>query len=115
MTFTRHGEVSKAFRDSLRSISAEDYKELEISCVEALVNGEPDIILALPYTCKLPKGFPKGVRVKEEGPVNFYRIKVKRMLEWLNEKGQSIITVDMIRVQSGLLTRLENTLEKEFV
>jgi hypothetical protein len=112
VTFNRHGNTSKAYRSSLRNVTKEDFKQLEVACVEALLNGGPDIIVSFPYTFKFPKGFPKGVRVKEEGPINYQRIKAAKLLKWLFDKGHTIITLEMIRVQGGLFTKLEKEIEE---
>ena len=97
---TRHGNPSKAYRQSLRSMATEDIDKLVEVCITAITNDEIDIIILFAYTLKFPEDFPRGICIsKNSDGSNVHRVKAKRLLMWLYNKGYTAATVEMIGVQ----------------
>lgn len=114
MKVVRHGKPSNAYLRTLRKPKKNDYDKLVKAAIEAIVNGEVDVIVAFPYTFKFPKDFPTGVKTKGEGVANFHRIKARKLLTWLREHGHTEVTVKDIRYQRSAFTqfvrRVENSI-----
>lgn len=106
MKVERHGKPSKAFTSRLRAATSDDYERMVSACVEAIVRGSEDVLALFPYTMKFPKDFPRGIlEVKYEDGSNVHRIKAKKLLAWLHEKGHTEITMDSLKgaiISNGL-------------
>lgn len=104
MKVTRHGKPSKLFTDRLRAPTSDDYERMVHVCVEALVRGSQDVLALFPYTLKFPEDFPRGIlEVKYEDGSNVHRIKAKKLLAWLRERGHTDITTEDLRRQAIVL------------
>lgn len=67
-------------------------------CLEALIRGEKDVLVLFPYVLKFPEDFPRGIlEVKYDDGSNVHRIKAKKLLQWLHEKGHTDITMDSLK------------------
>lgn len=111
MKVIRHGKPSNAYLSTLERPKKHDWNLLVRSCVEAIVQGEEDVIIAFSYVLKFPKGFPRGILEEKVDDKNIHRIKARKLLTWLNEKGHTDITVEDLRVQCGLITKLSKKFE----
>ena len=68
------------------------------AAVEAIVTGSTDVLVTFPYTLKIPKDFPRGVlEEKTEDGGNVHRIKARKLLKWLNDRGHTEISAEMLR------------------
>jgi hypothetical protein len=118
----RHGEVSKAYRATLRQPKREDYEMLVRATLEALIEGRNDVIMTFSYLMKYPKDFPKGIlEEKRDDGSNVRRIKANKLLAWLRSRGYTDITTEMIRTEGIRFTKntqkigeLEELEEDEF-
>lgn len=99
MKVVRHGKPSKQYLQTLRSPDQEDYGRLVNVCLEAIVSGEKDVIIAFAYVLKFPDDFPKGILMEKIDDRNLHRIKAKKLLVWLHDNGHTEITSDMLRGQ----------------
>lgn len=84
----RH-KVKKSVRAATKKADKKIFKELVKAASEALIRQEIDIVLSFPYFCKFPKGWPKGILMKKTPTANIYRIKVRKLLDWLHKEGHS--------------------------
>lgn len=98
---------SNTYRKTLRAANTADYKLLLRICIEAVLNRQPEVILATSHLFKFPKDFPKGITTKKEHPVVYRRIKTNRLLHWLNKHGHSEVTMEDLRVEQRKITLLE--------
>jgi hypothetical protein len=97
---TRHGKPAKAFTERLRSASEADYERMVNGCLEALICGSKDVLVLFPYTMKFPEDFPRGIlEEKHENGSNVHRIKARKLLKWLQDRGHTSITMEDIRGQ----------------
>lgn len=108
--FCRHGQKSREYMDSLRSITPEDYKQLEITCIQAIVSGCEHVIISFPYTAKFAKDWPKGRLIEKSGPTNFYKVKPDKVMKWLLKHGYTEVTMEMLRLQQIAYTKFEKEL-----
>jgi hypothetical protein len=73
--------------------------------VEALISGSTDVLVAFPYVFKFPKDFPKGVLVEKTPTANIRRVKAKKLLDWLRQRGYTDITTDALRAAQISFTK----------
>lgn len=100
----------KGYVESLRKPLLPDYNKLAIACVEAIIDGGNDVIVAFSYLMKFPEGFPKGILLREDGLVDIRKIKARKLLTWLNEKGYTEISVEGLKKQREALSKFESSL-----
>jgi hypothetical protein len=118
MLSPRHGKPRNDYLNSLKKPKRADYEKLVHACVDAIVQGEKDIIVAFAYTLKFPKDFPKGILERKEGNNNIHRIKARKLLMWLHSKGYTPITVAGLKYQAmelGKVTSFLNKFDQDFV
>jgi hypothetical protein len=102
MPHKRVGRPSKAVLASLRGLVASDYQKLlqavVMACVEhAGKNNYPVVWLKFHHLTKFADDFPLGRGVvKKDGPFNLYRVKARKLLDWLRKHGHTTLTVDDI-------------------
>jgi hypothetical protein len=66
------------------------YAQMAKACVAAVIQREWDILVTFPYFVKFKdKTFPHGILVSKTPTTNVYKIKVRKLLDWLHEKGYS--------------------------
>lgn len=99
MKVNRHGKPSKAYTSTLRAPTRADYESLVRGCLEAVISGSKDVMVAFAYTVKFPEDFPKGTIVEKVDAKTVRKIKANRLLKWLNDHGHTDITMEMLRVQ----------------
>lgn len=105
-----------AYKASLRLPTKHDYTKMLMACVEAVLNGKPEITLVLSHLTKLPKDFPKGIVFRRETPLIWRRIKANRLINWLNDNGYAMVTMEDLRVEQRKVTLLEKEiLNDEFL
>lgn len=110
MKVIRHGKPKKEYLATLkRRPTKADYDKLVTACMEAIINGEIDVLVSFAYVAKFPKGFPKGILVQKVDDKNIHRIKARKLLTWLNENGHTLVTVEALKRQRWAFTRLENS------
>lgn len=118
MKVVRHGKPSKQYLQTLKNPSQEDYGRLVNVCLEAIVSGEKDVIIAFAYVLKFPEDFPKGIIIEKVDDRNVHRIKAKKLLVWLKDNGHTDITSDMLRgqiISFGIeAARLEELFEGDY-
>lgn len=101
---------TKAYLASLRKATKSDYTLLLRHCVEAWLEGHEELILATSYRLKFPKDFPKGLITSRQPPVIYRRIKVNRLVNWLNQNGHTAVTMEDLRVEQRKVTIMEKEL-----
>lgn len=101
----RAGKPRKAYLETLRDPTSDDWDRMVRACVEAIVMGSKDVLVAFPHVVKLPKGFPLGRWVKEEGMNDYLCVKANKLLEWLNAQGHTDITVRALGAQQIQFSR----------
>jgi hypothetical protein len=106
----RVGKPPKHHTESLKKPLKADYHRLVQACVEAIIAGENDVLIAFSYTLKFPKGFPKGILMEETRYSDIRRVKAKRLLHWLHDNGHTNITPLIIRKQAMAMGRLSSFL-----
>lgn len=94
MKVNRHGKPSKAYTSMLRGPTSADYDELVAACVEAVINGSEDVLVAFAYTLKFPRGFPKGILTEKQEHKNIHRVKARKLLRWLCDNGHTGMTME---------------------
>lgn len=100
MRVVRHGKPAKAFTSRLRAATSDDYERLVSACLEAVIGGSTDVLVAFPYTLKFPEDFPRGILMERtDDGSNIHRIKAKKLLKWLNTKGYTDVTMESLRGQ----------------
>lgn len=73
-------------RDKMDPASASDYERMAEACKLAVISRQDDILLSFPYFVKFTsKGFPKGILVDKTPTTNIYKVKAKKLLDWLHE------------------------------
>jgi hypothetical protein len=112
---------TKATREQLdktsrsRGKKEEMYNKMANAAIQALVNREMDILLTFPFFVKIQKGFPKGILIEKTLTTNTYKVKTKKLLDWLYEKGYSNYNSDSVmeatRQFNFNITRMINELE----
>lgn len=112
MDVVRHGKPHGSYLATLRKPTSQDYNKLVKACMEAIISGEIDVIIAFPYVMKFPSGFPKGILERKEGANNIHRIKARKLLTWLHEQGHTVITVEALKRQRAEFTKVENSFDK---
>lgn len=105
----RHGRPRKDYLDSLKRPTKGDYGKLVRACLEALINGETDVLIGFSYVLKFPADFPRGILEKRMDTVNVHRIKARKLLDWLRDKGYTSITASDLREQKIAFTKLERS------
>lgn len=88
-----------------------DFHKLVVASVQALLEKQKDVSIAVHYLRKLPKDFPVGIRTKV-ADINIHRVKAVKLLDWLRKHGHTTITTEDLRVQQIQLAHIENNLEK---
>lgn len=107
---------TKAYLKSLRAATKDDYNHLLKACVEAWLSGQEDIVLATSYRLAFPSDFPKGIIQAKQPPVVYRRIKVNRLINWLNKHGHTAVTMEDLRVEQRKVTlTLKEILQDEFL
>lgn len=105
MKVVRHGKPSRAYTSTLRDPRQSDYTALVNAAIEAIIAGEDDIYIAFAYVLKFPADFPKGILVEKLDDKNIRKIKARKLLKWLNDRGHTGFTTEDIRgavIASGL-------------
>jgi hypothetical protein len=110
MRYERHGKPPTKYLETLRKPLKKDYEKLVHACVEAIVQGEKDVLIAFSYILKFPEGFPRGILEYKDGTSNIHRIKARKLLVWLNEQGHTEITLQGLRYQAMMLGQLTSFL-----
>lgn len=105
MKVVRHGRPHPKYLATLRKPKRADYEKLVKACLEALIQGQIDVIIAFPYVMKFPKDFPRGILERKVDDANIHRIKAKKLLDWLRSRGYTDITTDMLRARQISLTK----------
>jgi len=95
------------------------YKEMAAACVRHLIAREENILISFPYFVKFKaEGFPPKQLVKKTPTSNIYKIKVKRLLDWLYKMGYSKhSSEDVLEATKEFaknLTMLENEIDSMF-
>lgn len=93
----RNGKPSKAYKDSLHPATREDIERLVKGVLEAIIRNQGYIQLKTSYLFKWPDGMPQGKLLRKEGRDDIRVIAADKLLEWLNEKGHTSVTLDTIR------------------
>lgn len=106
MKVVRHGKPSNQYLETLRKPRKDDYKRLVQVALEAIVQGEKDVLIAFAYVLKFPDDFPRGILIEKLDDKNIHRIKARKLLKWLNENGHTDITAEMLAGQQRMMGRL---------
>lgn len=107
MEVVRHGRPSSEYLATLKAPTRGDYNKLVRACMEAIISGSVDVLVAFSYVLKFPRGFPKGILERKEGALNIHRIKARKLLDWLHEKGHTDISFDALRQQRIAFSKAE--------
>lgn len=102
---SRRGRPTKAYLSTLKRATSDDYQKLVRGAVEALISGSTDVLISFPYVFKFPEDFPKGILVEQTETTNVRRIKAKKLLAWLRERGHTDITTEALRAAQISFTR----------
>lgn len=105
MKVNRHGKPSNAYLKTLREPKRADYQVLVNAALEAIIEGENDVLIAFPYVLKYPADFPKGILVEKVEDRNIRKVKARKLLKWLNDNGHTPITSESLRgamISNGL-------------
>jgi hypothetical protein len=106
----KRGRPTKKYVNSLRKPTASDYNRLVQTCVEAIIEGENDILVSFSYLTTFPTGFPKGITAGTCGAVVTRKIKARKLLTWLNTSGYTEISVEGLKKQREALSKFEFSL-----
>ena len=111
----RH-RAKKEEKQKLQGASGATYAQLLEVAIEAVVKRENDVYLQFHYTVKFQKGFPKGILVDKTLTTNTYKVKSRRLLDFLFDIGESDFNSKMLysnanKVENYLI-KLERDLEK---
>jgi hypothetical protein len=100
----RHGNRSASYKSILRPMTEDDWAVLEQACVQAVLDGHTTVVLALPYTARLPDDWPQGRVQKSDGHVDFIAYNASRVLKWMLKHGYTEITMEQLRRQQIAFT-----------
>lgn len=110
ITNPRHGRPRGDYLATLQTkANKPDYDRLVMACVAALVDGERDIFVSFNYTLKFPSDFPKGIIVEEDDFTNTHKIKARKLLDWLHERGYTTLSYEKLHITSRELTKSINS------
>lgn len=92
------------------------YAQMAQACYAALIAREENILISFPYFVKFNNpGYPKGVLVKKTPTSNIYKVKVKKLLNWLHSVGYAKhSSEEVLQATSEFnrsLTKLENQID----
>lgn len=111
----RVGRPKREYLDSLQNKPKKaDWDRLLTACLEALIAGENDIIVAFSYVTKLPKDFPRGILEHKVEDKNVHRIKARKLLRWLYKHGYTTITIEDVKSQQMHFGKAELKMERMF-
>lgn len=87
------------------------YAKMVDACIEAIILRETDILITFPYFIRFTdKTFPRGMLVSKTATTNVYKIKVKKLMNWLHKKSYTPFDTDAIMQATSNLNRSINKL-----
>lgn len=95
----------KEVRDLAKKADKSVYLALVGIAVDAIVNHQYDVILSFTYFCKFPSDWPTGIRIERTTTHDTYRIKARRLLNWLYKHGHSEYDAKMLCLSTYGLER----------
>lgn len=110
---TRH-KTKKAVKVTLQGATGATYQELQQVATEAVLKHQQDVFLAFHYTVKFQSGFPKGVLIEKTETSNIYKVKSRKLLDFLFDIGQSEYNAKMLSANREIYERLATDIEKEY-
>ena len=94
-------------RDNTDPAAREDYERMAAGAIEALAGGNRDVLLTFPWFVKIDKTFPRGICVAKTMTTNTYRVKARKLLDWLHERGYSKVdSKTVVEARRGMLLKL---------
>lgn len=78
---------SKALLATTHEASELDYSKLSQAVIRACIARDKNVIVALPYFCKVDPTFPIGVNIHKDGLKDYFKIKTVKLANWLYERG----------------------------
>lgn len=78
---------SKALLATTHEASEPDYSKLAAAVIRACIARDKNVIVALPYFCKVDPTFPIGVLIHKDGLKDYFKIKTVKLANWLHERG----------------------------
>lgn len=110
----RH-KTSKKDKATLQGASGATYAALLEVATEAVVKCENDVFLSFHYSVKFQKGFPKGILVQKTETSNVYKVKARRLLDFLFDIGESKFNSRMLVGNKRAIEKHLNNLENGFI
>lgn len=84
------------------------------ACIAAVINREWDILLTFPYFIKFKSNdFPKGILVEKTETANIYKVKVRKLLDWLHKNGFSVVDTEAVMSASREFERDLRRMERD--
>jgi len=109
----RTGRPRKEYLQNLQKRARKaDYERLVTSCLEAIISGEKDVLVAFAYVTRLPDDFPRGILEDKTETSNIHRIKARKLLTWLYDKGYTTLTLEDVKQQRMNFGRFEAKIDK---
>ena len=100
--------------ENTHSATQATFQAMEQACVEAIVERKLSVEFTFPYFAKFPKGFPPKIIASENSSTITYRIKARKLLEWLNKEGHSTQTPKSVVESSTAFIIQLRKLERSF-
>lgn len=88
----RHGRPKPEYVKTLHRATKHDYHRLLVAVVHALLTHQISVTIATSYLTRFPSDFPKGLRIRKEGFVDYRAVQAKKLLKWLRDHGYTDIT-----------------------
>jgi hypothetical protein len=87
---------------------------LVVAAMSAIISGEPDVIIAFSYLTAFAPDFPKGIVVDRNSALDIRKIKARKLLTWLNERGYTDVSVGQLKKQREAFSKVETSLTDSF-
>lgn len=103
---------SASLTDNCDPADESTYLVLVKHATEAVIKRQWDLHIRLPYFVKIADGFPRGVKTRVNDMYDVYKVKSRKVLDWLYENNYSSHNTAMIMTLTRELARLEGKIDK---
>lgn len=110
----RPGRQPKAVLDKLKTADKGDYEKLLKKVMQALLKGDKHVIIRSSHLTRFPRGFPKGIKYKSVGDLDYRRAPANKLLDWLRAQGHTDVTMEDVRVAGIRFTMFEKEILNGF-